>query len=82
MIQSATKDARDLYEQSLLVVEGLEAILDWRDDMTGKVKGSETVRQELVEHLKGKIGPLVQEQLQAYRKRLAEESKKNDDYVV
>ena len=82
LILSATKDARDLYEQSLLVVESLEGILEWLDDMTGKVKGSDKIRGELVEHLKGKIGPLVQEQLQAYRKRLDEESKKNDDYVV
>ncbi len=83
LIQSATKDARDLYEQSLLVVEGIEGILEWLDEMAGKVKVSDTVRQELIEHLKGKIGPLVQEQLQAYRKRLDEERKKNqDDYVV
>jgi hypothetical protein len=83
LIQSATKDARDLYEQSLLVVEALETILDWRDDMLGKVKGPEEIKQELADHLKGKIGPLVEEILRTARKRVDEESKKNyDDYVV
>ena len=82
LIQSATKDVRDIYEQSLLVVEGLEGILERLDDMTGKIKGSDEIRQELVEHLKGKIGPLVQEQLQAYRKRLDEDSKNHDDNYV
>ena len=82
-IQSATRDARDLYQTAFLLIEALDGTLSWLDDIAGRIKGLQNEAGVFRKDFEGKIGPLVQDALKQWRERLAEDAKKESmDYVA
>ncbi len=72
---SALRNARDINQLSLITIKVTGVILEWSNELTNQIKGSDDRVKELYANLQGNIGPIVQKELEAFRKRVREEAK-------